>query len=128
MRIYTFNIFTNDIYLRLFAFFMIVLAIITLSGEVIAEIPGKAMAQNNTDAIGRVLCNIVKQLSGPIGKGISTIAIIVLGIGLFLGKLSWGLAVATAIGIGMIFGAAQIVTWISNGVTTSPILLSDVCV
>lgn len=71
-------------------------------------------SQSN-DAISLVLCNIIGQLQGGIGKGIATIAIIVLGIGLFLGKLSWPVAVATALGIGLIFGAAGIVTWISSG-------------
>lgn len=62
-----------------------------------------------------VLCNVVNQLQGGLGKAIATIAIIVLGIGLFLGKLSWPLALITAIGIGMIFGAANIVDWIGGG-------------
>ena len=64
------------------------------------------------DAITDVLCNVVGQLKGPIGKAIATIAIIVLGIGLFMGKLSWPLALATAIGIGIIFGADGIVGWL----------------
>lgn len=74
-----------------------------------------ALAATNNDAITQVLCNVVNQLSGGIGKAIATIAIIVLGIGLFIGKLSWPLAIATAVGIGMIFGAASIVNWISAG-------------
>ena len=74
----------------------------------------EAFADNN-DAIGAELCNVVNQLQGGIGKAIATIAIIVLGIGLFLGKLSWPLAVATAIGIGLIFGAAGVVGWITSG-------------
>jgi type IV secretory pathway VirB2 component (pilin) len=68
-----------------------------------------------TSGITAVLCNVVNQLQGGIGKAIATIAIIVLGVGLFMGKLSWPLAVATAIGIGMIFGAASIVQWVSAG-------------
>jgi type IV secretion system protein VirB2 len=67
------------------------------------------------DAIATVLCTIVNALQGGIGKAVATIAIVVLGIGLFLGKLSWPLAVATAIGIGMIFGASELVGWISTG-------------
>jgi len=65
--------------------------------------------------IETVLCNVVNQLQGGIGKAIATIGIIVLGIGLFTGKLAWPLAIATAIGIGMIFGAASIVDWVSAG-------------
>lgn len=69
------------------------------------------------DAIASVLCTIVCALQGGIGKAVATIAIVVLGIGLFLGKLSWPLAVATAIGIGMIFGASELVGWISSSTT-----------
>ncbi len=82
---------------------------------VMVILPNIAMASSGGDAIAQVLCNVLNELQGGIGKGIATIAIIVLGIGLFLGKLSWPLALATALGIGLIFGAAQMVTWISNG-------------
>jgi type IV secretory pathway VirB2 component (pilin) len=71
------------------------------------------------DAISGVLCIVVKALTGPIGKAIATIAIVVLGIGLFMGKLSWPLALATALGIGMIFGADQIVTWLAPAAKSS---------
>ena len=73
-----------------------------------------ASASGGTDAISQVLCNVLGQLQGGIGKGIATIAIIVLGIGLFLGKLSWPLALATALGIGLIFGAASVVSWVTS--------------
>lgn len=66
------------------------------------------------DVIASTLCIITKALKGPIGKAVATIAIVVLGIGLFLGKLSWPLAVATAIGIGLIFGSSEMVTWVSG--------------
>lgn len=64
-------------------------------------------------AIGSVLCNIVAAINGTVGKGIATIGIVALGVGLFAGKLNWPLAIATAIGIGLIFGAAQMVDFIS---------------
>ena len=87
----------------------------------------EAFAASNNDAITRVLCNVIQQLQGGIGKGIATIAIVVLGIGLFLGKLSWPLAVATAIGIGLIFGAAGIVGWIGSGANSSGSTVSGIC-
>ena len=65
-------------------------------------------------AIGDTLCNIVAAIQGRIGKGIATIGIVALGIGLFAGKLNWPLAIATAIGIGLIFGAASIMDFIST--------------
>jgi type IV secretory pathway VirB2 component (pilin) len=67
----------------------------------------------DSNSIVDVLCNVIKQLQGGIGKAVATIAIIVLGIGLFLGKLNWTLALATAIGVGIIFGAGTIVSWLS---------------
>lgn len=78
-----------------------------------------AATANTSDAISGVLCKVVTKLTGQMGRGIATIAIIVLGIGLFLGKLSWAVAVATAIGIGLIFGSAQMVTWIGGSSTTT---------
>ena len=91
----------------LFAFFTVVFSEVAYADAVATTTSG--------GGIETVLCNVVKQLQGGIGKAIATIAIIVLGIGLFMGKLSWPLAVVTAIGIGMIFGAASIVEWVSSG-------------
>jgi type IV secretory pathway VirB2 component (pilin) len=75
-------------------------------------LPEISMASD--DAIGCTLHKITHRLQGKIGRGIATIAVVFLGIGLFLGKLSWGLAVAIGIGIGGIFGADQIVTWLGG--------------
>lgn len=92
---------------------------------------GQAYAANpapvggNQNAIEIVLCNVVDALTGPIGRMVGTIAIIALAIGLFLGKLSWGLAVATGIGVAMLLGAATVVNWlgknIPGNVGTSPL-------
>jgi type IV secretory pathway VirB2 component (pilin) len=71
-----------------------------------------AATATDKDAISGVLCAIVGKFNGPIGK--ATLAIIVIGVALFLGKLNWGVAVATAIGIGLIFGAGQMVSWIGG--------------
>jgi type IV secretory pathway VirB2 component (pilin) len=71
-------------------------------------------AANDSTAIDQVLCKVVKLLSGTVGKAVATIALIVLGIGLFMGKLSWPLALATAIGIGFIFGAPSVVNYLAG--------------
>jgi type IV secretory pathway VirB2 component (pilin) len=47
------------------------------------------------------------------------IALVALGIGIFLGKLSWPLALATAVGITFIFSAGSIVGWLTAGTTVS---------
>lgn len=74
--------------------------------------PEMGMAQTALEppsAISNTICTIVNQLTGPVGRGIATVAVVFVGIGLFLGKMSWGLAIAVGIGIGAIFGAAQLV-------------------
>lgn len=73
-----------------------------------------AAAAAGDNAIANVVCNVVKQLTGPIGQAISTVAVIFIGIGLFMGKISWGLALGIAIGMAMLFGAENVVGWISG--------------
>lgn len=75
-------------------------------------IPDAAFAQNQ---IEETLCAVVAQLSGPVGRAIAAIAIIFLGLSLFLGKISWGIALALAIGIGAVFGAEQLVSLLGGG-------------
>ena len=81
----------------------------------IPDLAVAAPAGDDEKTISNVLCRVVSLLVGKVGKGIATIAVVFLGVGLFLGKLSWGVAVATAIGIAGIFGAGQIVNWLSGG-------------
>jgi type IV secretory pathway VirB2 component (pilin) len=81
-----------------------------------AFMPDSAAASTTDDGISTVLCLIVTKLTGPIGKTIGMIALVVLGAGIFLGKLSWPLALATALGITFIFSANKIINWLSAGV------------
>ncbi|MBQ4874732.1 MAG: TrbC/VirB2 family protein [Rickettsiaceae bacterium H1] len=68
--------------------------------------------------IATVVCNVVTQLTGPIGQAVSTVAVIFIGIGLFMGKISWGLALGIAIGMALLFGAESIVGWIGGNTIT----------
>jgi len=61
------------------------------------------------------LCKMLAMLNGTIGKGVAAFAIMFVGISLFMGKVSWGLAISTALGIGAIFGATGIVTALGGG-------------
>lgn len=72
-----------------------------------------AAAASADDPITEVLCKVTTALTGKLGKSIATIGIVALGVGLFLGKLSWGLAVATAVGVALIFGAGTFIEWIN---------------
>jgi len=64
--------------------------------------------------IGKALCNVVAWFTGTTGKGIATIAIIVIGIGALMGKVSWGMAIIVGIGVALVFGAASMVQSISG--------------
>lgn len=66
------------------------------------------------DVVGATLCRLVSNLSGGIARGIATIAIFSVGVGLFLGKLNWGIAAATAAGVGIIFAAPKLVGFLSG--------------
>jgi type IV secretion system protein VirB2 len=65
-------------------------------------------AATNTP-IGNIFCTISDLATGNTGKGLATIAITIIGLGALLGKVSWGMALIVALGIALIFGAAQIV-------------------
>jgi type IV secretory pathway VirB2 component (pilin) len=73
-----------------------------------------ASATGTADPIGDTLCKVSNMLTGRGGKAIATIGLVALGIGLFLGKLSWGLAIATGIGIMLIFGSGDVIKWIGG--------------
>ncbi len=73
---------------------------------IVLTMPGISSAG---DAVAGVICNIVDELQGPVARGVAAFGIIFLGFSLFLGKISWGVALALGIGIGAIFGADAIV-------------------
>lgn len=74
---------------------------------------------NDSDVVGQTLCRLVSNLTGGIARGIATIAIFAVGVGLFLGKLNWGIAAATAAGVGIIFSAPRLVAFLSGDANTS---------
>jgi len=69
-----------------------------------------AAAAGNSNAIEQVFCNVVLILTGTTGKAIATVAVIAVGVGALLGKISWGMALIVALGVALIFGAASIVS------------------
>lgn len=85
------------------------MCIIFCLAAVAMMLPDISMAASSDDPISEAVCTIVSKLTGPVGRAVATVAVVFVGIGLFLGKMSWGLAIAVGIGIGAIFGAAQIV-------------------
>ena len=80
---------------------------------VFAMLPLEALAAappaSTANAFEILFCNIVSFFTGTIGKALATIALIIIGIGALMGKVSWGMAIIVAIGVALIFGAASIV-------------------
>ena len=73
-------------------------------------LPDAAFATaGDSNAIEQVFCNVVLILTGTTGKAIATVAVIAVGVGALLGKISWGMALIVALGVALIFGAASIV-------------------
>lgn len=65
-----------------------------------------------------VLCNVLKFVTGGIGKTLASFIIIGVGIGFFTGKVSWGVLIGVTLGISAMFGAPAIVNAITGGTTT----------
>jgi len=68
-----------------------------------------------SETVANTICAIVGELQGPVARGVAAFGIIFLGFSLFLGKISWGVALALGIGIGAIFGANDIVGLLNSG-------------
>lgn len=72
-------------------------------------LPALALAQASPFETGATsTLNFVLTIATPI----AAILVIALGIAAAVGKISWGWVVGALIGIAVIFGAPQIVTWI----------------
>lgn len=71
--------------------------------------PDLASAAAEPTALTNVLCGVVGWFQGPVGAGIATLAIIIIGVGALLGKVSWGMAIIVGIGVAIVFGAGSIV-------------------
>ena len=78
-----------------------------------------AMAQQSP--MGNVICFIIGIIYGNLGRGLAVLAVIIVGVGATLGKVSWGLAMTVGIGVGTIFGAVPLVAYLISGNSTTAI-------
>ena len=81
--------------------------------------PEFALAQEIPDGtntpFGTVFCTVVGWFLSNTGKGLATLAVIIIGIGALLGKVSWGMALIVGTGVAIVFGAIGIVDAIGAG-------------
>lgn len=70
-------------------------------------VPEAALA-SGPSSIEDALCEVIGWFIGPVGKAIATLAIIIIGVGALMGKVSWGMAIIVGLGVAVIFGAPEI--------------------
>ncbi|TAE34450.1 MAG: hypothetical protein EAY65_02160 [Alphaproteobacteria bacterium] len=67
----------------------------------------------SANPIGTTLCNVVTWFTEDVGAGIATLAIIIIGVGALMGKVSWGMAIIVGLGVAVVFGAPQLISLLS---------------
>ena len=106
------SFFMNKQYRSLFMFFVFLSLLVGFQSMWMDIANAAGTVDDN--ALSNTLCRIISFLNGKFGRGIAMFAIIFIGIGLFVGKISWGLVLAVGLGIGAIFGAGSIVQMIAG--------------
>jgi type IV secretory pathway VirB2 component (pilin) len=107
--------FKNDSYFNIRFLYAIIFSFwISMSSvQVLASDP-TGPAYDKDDPIGYRLCQIVGVLQGNTAKAVSICALFSVAIGLFMGKINWGVALTTASGVVVIFGAGTIVGFLGG--------------
>lgn len=75
-----------------------------------------AFAAGVPSAMGSVICSVIAMIQGTLGRALATLAVLTLGFGALLGRVTYGQAAIVAAGIGVIFGAATLATTMLGGV------------
>lgn len=89
-----------------------------LAFAVVLLLPELAAAGENP--LEKTLCQVVKWLTGGVGAGIATLAIIIIGVGALMGKVSWGMAIIVGLGVAIIFGAPAMIAQLVEGKNSCP--------
>ena len=95
--------------LRSLVLFLISLLIVTSYEIAFAANTTSSTGSSNADPIGQQLCSIITVVQGNTAKVIAIAALLSVGIGLFMGKVNMGVALTTALGVVIMFGAPKIV-------------------
>lgn len=64
--------------------------------------------------VGSVLCGAVAMVLLDIGRAVASVAVIAMGAGILIGKVTWGQAMMMVGGIALLFGAGTIVTTLTT--------------
>lgn len=82
-------------------------------------------AYASASPMGAVMCQIVYFIFGNLGRGLAVIAVVFVGAGATIGKVSWGMALTTAVGISVIFGSGTIAIYLINAAAGAS--LTSIC-
>lgn len=95
---------------------MVALMSCMLPIESMAQLAGtdSTLITGSGTSLDNALCNVISWFNGPIGKGIATVCLIIVGVGALMGKVSWGMAIIVGIGVAIIFGASELVSAIGG--------------
>jgi type IV secretion system protein VirB2 len=96
-----------------FIIYLGVLLFLILGSNSYATTSSTAVVGTPTEDIAtKVICNVVKTLTGPISQGVATLVIIITGYSFFVGKVSIGMLFVVTGGIMFVFGAETIMGWV----------------
>jgi type IV secretory pathway VirB2 component (pilin) len=106
---------TIDMLWRGFLAVMIAITVMYLPWDALAQFQNSGslsadLQKGKGTSLDTAFCNVINWFNGPVGKGIATIAIVVVGVGALMGKVSWGMAIIVGLGVALIFGASTIVS------------------
>ena len=90
------------------------MSLLVMLSALVIMLPDMAFAGTDT-IIGNMMCNVAAWFTGSAGKGLATLAIIIIGVGALMGKVSWGMAIIVGLGIALIFGAGAMVNSLGAG-------------
>jgi type IV secretory pathway VirB2 component (pilin) len=95
--------------------FFLALSLFVLNvGDAFAVTSTIGSASGSGGTMQVVLCNVLKFVTGGIGKTLAAFVIIGVGLGFFSGKVSWGLMIGVTLGISAIFGAPAIIAAVTG--------------
>jgi type IV secretion system protein VirB2 len=109
------TLFMNNRFAKLLPSLLSLVVVFCFFNDVFADNTQQPSGSADPTGIVTIFCNVIDQITGGVGKVISILILISMAIGLFLGKITWGLAIAVMVGMGLLFGASGIVDSIAKG-------------
>ncbi|CAK8162837.1 membrane hypothetical protein [Candidatus Xenohaliotis californiensis] len=97
--------------LNILIVYVLLLPCVSIAGQGM-QIPNESI---DNGAIVVTICKAINIFTGPTGQALVVIVIIITGISMFFGKMTWIMAAVVMVGIGIVFGAENIVNNLIGG-------------